>query len=146
MKSLILDATTRLLMGLLLIFSVFMLLRGHNLPGGGFPGGLLAAAAFALKAVATDAASARRTLGIDPIWLIGIGLALGAGSGMAAWFEGLPFLTGLWNHTPLPAIGKFSSPLVFDIGVYLLVAGGLMLIIFSLEEDGEKEERGEGDG
>ena len=74
MDSLILRSAARLLLPLLLLFSIFLLLRGHNEPGGGFSGGLVAAAAFALLTIATDVPTTRRTLRMSPRVFIGAGL------------------------------------------------------------------------
>ena len=77
MKSLILSATARFLLPILFMFSLFLLVRGHNLPGGGFVGGLVAAAAFVLYAIAHDVEEARRLLRANTISLLGVGLFLG---------------------------------------------------------------------
>ena len=135
MNSIILTTVSRLLTGLLLVFSVFLLLRGHNLPGGGFAGGLVAAGAFVLHALAAGFLSARRMLWFDPRTIMGLGLLVAAGSGMVAFAHDLPFLTGLWDKTPLPVVGKIGTPLVFDTGVYLLVLGMTCLVVFALGED-----------
>ena len=135
MNSIILTTVSRLLTGLLLVFSVFLLLRGHNLPGGGFAGGLVAAGAFVLHALAAGFPSARRMLWFDPRTVMGLGLLVAAGSGMVAFAHDLPFLTGLWDKTPLPVVGKIGTPLVFDTGVYLLVLGMTCLVVFALGED-----------
>jgi len=119
---------------LLLLFSVFLLLRGHNEPGGGFVGGLVAASAFALYAVAYDTAAARRTLGIDTLTLIGLGLLVALGSGLIGLVLGQPFMTGQWGDYNVPLLGKVGSPLLFDIGVYLVVIGATLTIIFALAE------------
>ena len=74
MTSLILRVAVRVLMPLLLMFSIFLLVRGHNLPGGGFSGGLVAASAWALFAIVYGAAAARRALRVDPLDLIAAGL------------------------------------------------------------------------
>ena len=134
MSSLILSTATRLLLPLLLIFSIFLLLRGHNEPGGGFVGGLVAAAAFALYMIATDVANVKRILRIEPRTLIGIGLLICLISGLISLFRGLPFMTGLWIKTALPVIGKVGTPLLFDTGVYLVVLGITLTIILSLAE------------
>lgn len=139
MRSVILETTTRLLMGLLLVFSVFLLIRGHNLPGGGFAGGLVAATAFALKALSSGPAEARATLTIDPRTLTGLGLIVAVVSGFFGLPFGLPFLTGAWNLTEIPVIGKLGTPLLFDLGVYLVVAGITLVIIFTLAESEEDE-------
>lgn len=133
--SLILQTGTRFLQVLLLLFSVFMLLRGHNEPGGGFVGGLLAAGAFALYMLAFDVKDARRLLRVNPLTLVGAGLLVVAASGTAALFAGRPFLTGLWYPRPIPGIGKISTVLAFDIGVYLVVVGTALVVVFTLAEE-----------
>jgi multicomponent Na+:H+ antiporter subunit B len=137
MTSLILSSATRFLLPLLLLFSIFVLLRGHNEPGGGFVGGLIAAAAFALHAIATDLRTTRRTLRLDPRTLIAIGLIAALGSGIIALFYGLPFMTGLWMalHNPWLEELKVGTPLLFDAGVYLVVLGVTLTIILSLAEE-----------
>lgn len=135
MSSLILSTATRYLMPLLLLFSVFLLLRGHNEPGGGFVGGLTAAAAFALFAIAEGVAPARRMLWLHPRSLLGVGLLLAAGAGLLSVAVGLPYMTGLWSSLELPAIGKLGTPLLFDVGVYLVVVGMVLMIVFELAED-----------
>lgn len=139
MNSIILRATNQLLIGLLLVFSVFLMLRGHNLPGGGFSGGLVASCAFVLQSLCYGVASARRLLWMDPRTIIGVGLSLALASGLAAVVQGRIFLTGLWNLTPLPVVGKLGTPLLFDLGVYAVVLGIGCLIVFSLGEEEEEE-------
>lgn len=140
MTSIILNATHRLLAGLLLIFSIFLLLRGHNLPGGGFAGGLVASCAFVLQALASGVKSARKLLILDPVTIIATGLFVALCSGLSGAIGGFPFLTGLWDKTPVPLIGKLGTPLLFDIGVYLVVGGICCLIVFSLAGDLEDKE------
>ena len=140
MNSVILVTVSRLLTGLLLVFSVFLLLRGHNLPGGGFAGGLVAASAFVLHALANGFASARHLLVFRPRIIMGAGLVVAIVSGLAGMAVGRPFLTGLWDKTQLPVIGKLGTPLFFDVGVYLTVLGVTCLIVFSLGEDSEGED------
>jgi multicomponent Na+:H+ antiporter subunit B len=137
MTSSILRTTARLLEPLLIVFSIAVFLRGHNAPGGGFVGGLLAAAAFALRAITTDVDSARRALRVSPQILLGAGLSLAALSGMVGLFEGKPFLTGEWVSIPLPAGGVFElgTVLAFDAGVYLVVLGAVVLIVLTLAEE-----------
>ncbi|MCS6962799.1 Na+/H+ antiporter subunit B [Thermoflexus sp.] len=135
MISLILSTATRYLLPLLLLFSVFVLLRGHNEPGGGFVGGLVASAALALYSIAYGVAAARRMLRIDPRALIGVGLLIAIGSGLLSMARGLPFLTGLWVERELPLLGKVGTPLLFDVGVFLVVIGVVLTIIFALSEE-----------
>lgn len=137
MLSLVLRTATRFLLPLMLLFSIFLLLRGHNEPGGGFVAGLVAAAAFALYSLASDVDAARHALQFDPHSLIGIGLLLALASGAAPLFSGTQFLTGQWTQLALPVVGQFDlgTPLFFDIGVFLVVLGVTLMIIFSLEEE-----------
>lgn len=136
MRSLILPTAARFLLPLLLLFSLFLLLRGHNEPGGGFAGGLVAAAAFALYAMAYDVPTARRALRVDPRALIGLGLFVALGSGAVAALGGRPFLTGVWGYLSLPrAKVDLGTPVLFDVGVYLVVMGVVLTIILSLAEE-----------
>ncbi|MDX1524342.1 MAG: Na+/H+ antiporter subunit B [Anaerolineae bacterium] len=134
MSSIILSTATRYMLPLLLLFSVFLLLRGHNEPGGGFVGGLVASAAFSLYAFAYGVAQAKQALRIDARYLIGIGLLIAVGSGLIGLLNNQPFMTGIWGETPLPVIGKLGTPVLFDLGVYVLVVGVTVTIIFSLSE------------
>jgi multicomponent Na+:H+ antiporter subunit B len=137
MNSLILRTATRLEVSLLLLFSIFLLLRGHNEPGGGFVGGLVAASAFILYALAFDVPSARRALGFEPHVYIGVGLLIALVSGIVALLGGQPFMTGLWVDLPLPggAYVKLGTPTFFDIGVYVTVLGVTTMIILALAEE-----------
>ena len=121
----------RLLMPLLLLFAVFLLLRGHNEPGGGFVGGLVAAAAFALYAIAYGVDRAQQALLVKPLTLIGAGLLIALASGVPASLRGQPFMTAQWALGPV-ALG---TPALFDIGVFLVVAGVVLMMIFTLAEE-----------
>jgi multicomponent Na+:H+ antiporter subunit B len=118
-------------MPLLLLFSIFLLVRGHNEPGGGFVGGLVAAAAFALYAIAFGVERARRALLVTPLTLLGTGLLIALASGIPAALRGQPFLTAQWALNPV-AVG---TPALFDLGVFLVVAGVVLMMIFSLAEE-----------
>ena len=137
MSSLILRTATRLLEPLMLLFSLLILLRGHIQPGGGFAGGLMAAAAFALHAITYDVPSARQVLRVDTHTLIGTGLLMASGSGLLSLVRGQPFLTGQWTRLELPGLGpiELGSALLFDMGVYSVVLGVTLLIVFSLAEE-----------
>jgi multicomponent Na+:H+ antiporter subunit B len=137
MNSLILRTATRFLLTLLLLFSIFLLLRGHNEPGGGFVGGLVAAAAFALYALAYSPAAARRALRLDPRSWIGVGLLVAVGAGLVGVLDGEPFLTGEWGTVQLPGLPavELGSPVVFDVGVYFAVFGVTLTIILALAEE-----------
>lgn len=135
MHSLILATAIRLFLPLMLLFSLFLLLRGHNEPGGGFVGGLVVAAAFALYTLAHGEKEGRRMLRVDPLRLVVTGLLISLTSGLLPLLSGRPFLTGLWSRSPVAVIGHAGTPLLFDCGVYLLVAGMALLIIFNLMEE-----------
>ncbi|MEJ6392631.1 Na+/H+ antiporter subunit B [Gymnodinialimonas sp. 2305UL16-5] len=138
MNSIILNAATRLLTAILLLFSVYMLLRGHNLPGGGFIGGLVGATGFVLYAIAQGAQATRATLGVEPqnIAMIGLGIALAAG--VYPVFFNDAFFTGQWLFIGETEDDKglpISSVLFFDIGVYLVVFGSILTLVLALEEE-----------
>lgn len=135
MNSLILRTAVRLLIALLLVFSIFILLRGHDEPGGGFIGGLIAAGAVALYGVAFGSAAARELLVISPRLLIGVGLVLGAGSGLFALLARQPFLTGQWWTIEIGEFSTYlSSVLIFDFGVFAVVVGFVLAFVLYLEE------------
>jgi multicomponent Na+:H+ antiporter subunit B len=140
MNSLILATATRFLFPLLLLFSMFLLIRGHNAPGGGFAGGLVAAAAYALYAISTDTPATRRALRFEPRSLIGAGLLLALVSGLLGMVSGKPYLTGVWGYLKVPNVMsiKLGTPLFFDIGVYLVVLGVTLMIILPMEEEAEE--------
>ena len=127
----IFQTAARLLMPLLLVFAVFLLLRGHNQPGGGFVGGLVAAAAFALYAIAFGVHRARQALLVRPLTLLGTGLFIALLSGLPAVLRGQPFLTAQWAPGSLP----LGTPAVFDVGVFLVVSGVVLMMVFSLAEE-----------
>ena len=137
MTSLILRATTRFMLPLLLLFSIFLLIRGHNEPGGGFRGGLVAASAFVLNAFAFGVPAVRQALGVDLTVFIGAGLLVALGSGVLGLLVGLPLMTGVWKEITLPGLGPLAlgTPLLFDLGVYLVVVGIALSIILSLAEE-----------
>ncbi len=137
MNSLVLQTASRFLLPLLLLLSVVILLRGHNTPGGGFVGGLLAASAFALQAMAFDVESARRMLRVNLLAMVGLGLTLALVSGFFSLAAGGPLLKGLWFEAPVLGFDdpiKLGTPVLFDIGVYLTVLGVVLTMIFTLQE------------
>ncbi len=138
MRSVILRAGTRYLAGVLLIFSLFMLLRGHNEPGGGFIGGLIGATSFVLYAVGCSVSEARRALRVEPqnVAVAGLGISLLAGIYAALFGDAL--FTGQWLFIGATEDDKglpFSTVLFFDIGVYLVVFGSILTLVFAMEEE-----------
>lgn len=133
MSSLILRTASRFLLILLCQFSIFLLLRGHNEPGGGFVGGLVLAAALTLYAIAYDVQAIQRFMPCRTQTIIGLGLLLGGFSGVLSLMMGQPFMTGQWAHLEVMGLEMhLGTPLLFDIGVYLVVVGVVLIIIMSL--------------
>jgi multicomponent Na+:H+ antiporter subunit B len=136
-ESIILQTATRYMLPLLMLLSFFLLLRGHNKPGGGFIGGLVISTAFALYAIAYGGGAALQVLRVPPHSLIGVGLLMAGASGLVGFVTGYPFLTGHWFTLLVPGLGELhlGTPLLFDLGVYLVVVGVTLTIILSLAED-----------
>jgi multisubunit Na+/H+ antiporter MnhB subunit len=135
MTSSILQTAARLLMPLLLLFAVFLLLRGHNQPGGGFVGGLVVAASFVLYSIAFSVDAARRALLVRPSTLLGIGLLVALVSGLPGVAVGQPFMTAIWTTVGSGSTAlDVGTPLVFDVGVFLAVIGVVLTIVFTLAE------------
>lgn len=139
MNSVILTAATRILVPVILLLSLFVFYRGHNEPGGGFIGGLLAATAFALLEKARGREAARRALRFEPqaIAAFGLGCALVAGVWGALAYGA--FLKGVWPLLTVAPDGSksglpFGSIFLFDLGVYLVVLGAVCAILFALED------------
>lgn len=130
MNSLILRTLAPAITFLMIAFSIFIMLRGHNSPGGGFIGGLLAASGVALYALAFGVVAARRMLRIHPLTIAAIGLILSALSGVVSALYGVPYMTGLWFDIGIDV----STVMSFDIGVYLVVVGAFSSILLALEE------------
>lgn len=137
MDSVILKTAIRFLFPLLLLSSVFLFLRGHNEPGGGFVGGLVASGAISLYAMTHNVAAARRVLRVSPRVLIGSGLLMSLGCGVASLLFGRPFLTGLWTKIATAGLGEIhvGTPLLFDLGVFCVVTGVTLVFVFSLLDE-----------
>ena len=119
-------------MAIVLVFSGFMLLRGHNEPGGGFIAGLLGAGAFSLHLLAFGEQKTSEVLRVDLRVVVGVGLMLSLLSGLWAVVLNQPFLTAQWVKGAVPGVGKLGTVLMFDVGVYLVVFGSVLLILMSL--------------
>jgi multicomponent K+:H+ antiporter subunit A len=121
----------RPLLPLALVVSVYILLRGHNLPGGGFIAGLITAVALILQYVASGIDFAESRMRVDFLRVLAAGLTLAAGIGVVSLLLGFPFLTSTHGHVHLPLIGdvELGSATLFDLGVYLAVAGAVLVII-----------------
>ncbi len=135
MRTIIFRTIAPYLAALMVLFSIFVLLRGHNEPGGGFIGGLIAASALAIFGIACGVASVRRAIVFHPMGISGFGLFIGGLAGTLSFFKGQPFMTSQWLIFDLYGVEvALSTPLVFDIGVYLVVVGAISSIALALEE------------
>lgn len=131
----ILRRTAPVYFWLLLVTSLWILLRGHDQPGGGFIGGLVAALAFAMIALAHGIDRARRSLRLHPVALIGIGLSLALLSGVPGMAADGAYLSHLWHEGESL---KLSTTMLFDLGVYIVVLGGVLAFLFGLQRGAEK--------
>ena len=134
MNTVIFRTIAPLIVAVMLVFSVFVLLRGHNEPGGGFIGGLIAASAIVIYGMAAGVPEVRRALKVDPLGFAGFGVFIAGLSGLLSLFVAAPFLTGLWAFPDLGGVRiALSTPLLFDIGVFLTVFGAMTAIVLALE-------------
>lgn len=131
MNSRILSVAIEYLKPVLILASLFVLLRGHDEPGGGFVGGLIAASAFALEGIVNGRTKAASLLGLKPATAAAAGLLAAALSGLPQVLAGKPFLTAVAGYLPLLEI-KLTTVLLFDTGVYLVVLGTALLIVEAL--------------
>ncbi len=134
-ESIILRSVARIMLPILLMLSVFMLLRGHNLPGGGFIGGLVASSAIILQLVAFGPAFARQVLRVNYLGLAAFGVFFAAIWGLPALMNGQPYMTAFWIPEPIPGVGKIGTPVLFDVGVFFGVIGVTTQIALLLAEE-----------
>jgi multicomponent K+:H+ antiporter subunit A len=118
----------------IITFSLYLFMRGHDLPGGGFAAGITMAIAFLLQYLAGGTRWAEDRIRILPLRWMGFGLLMAAGTGMGSWYLGYPFLTSYSQYLELPVIGKIplATALLFDLGVLSLVVGATVLILIAL--------------
>ncbi|MFD2516038.1 MnhB domain-containing protein [Pontibacter locisalis] len=178
MKTIIFATAIRILTPLFLLFSIYILFRGHNHPGGGFIGGLIGSITFVFHVLAHGSQRTAKEyfslklyryeklpaqgqfnyfkrfinhkffnreikgepwgyylIRLRPSFVMGTGLVMAAGSGMVGLFKGDPFMTGYWLDAKVPVIGSVGTPLLFDMGVYQLVLGMVLKIIFTMSRD-----------
>lgn len=133
----ILHTTTKILVFIILTFSIYVLFAGHHHPGGGFVGGLVTASAIVLLYIAFDAKTVREIIPIDFKLIGALGALVAIGTGAASLLYDVPFLTQAYESFHLPLIGEveLASAVLFDIGVYGAVVGTTMTIISSISED-----------
>lgn len=130
----IMATLTRLLLPLALLVAVFILLRGHNQPGGGFIAGLITAVALIVQYLANGAAWTHQRMSPNSHPLVAWGLAIAAFTGLASWLFGYPYLTSTYGHMDWPIVGEFelASAMAFDLGVFLVVVGATLMILTNL--------------
>ena len=139
-RSVVLETAVRLIFHTVLVFSLYLLLAGHNQPGGGFAGGLVAGLAFVLRYLAGGRAALREAVPVDPGVPIGLGLVLAAGTGCVALVVGGDFLESGKLALDVPVLGlvKATSALAFDSGVYLVVVGLVLGVLRTLGAEAER--------
>lgn len=139
-RSVVLETAVRMVFHTVVLFSLYLLLAGHNQPGGGFVGGLVAGCAFVLRYVAGGRAALQAAVPVDPGVPIGLGVVLAAGTGLVALVLGGQFLQSAKVELHVVLLGqvKLTSALAFDTGVYLVVVG---LVLGALRTLGAEAER-----
>jgi multicomponent K+:H+ antiporter subunit A len=135
---LMLQLVSRLVLPFAVLISIYLYLRGHNLPGGGFIAGLVLALGLLLQYVAQGLSWMDERARIDYRACVGAGLLVAAVTGAASWWFGAPFLTSTYDYPWLPGVGgvPLASAGAFDLGVYLVVTGATMLMLLSIARIG----------
>ncbi len=137
MNSTLLQIAARYLKFLFLVFAVIALFQGHNHPGGGFIGGLIAALVAVYKSMAYSSAQVQSRLSIKPEQYMGIGLICALLSFVPGILAGTPLMKGQWYSFNIPILGalKLGTPLLFDIGVFFTVIGVTLTFLFTLSDN-----------
>jgi multicomponent K+:H+ antiporter subunit A len=125
---------TRVLMPIAVVVGLYIFLRGHNQPGGGFVAGLVIAIALLMQYMASGFAWTQERKKVEYHTMIGLGIIIAGLTGAGAWLAGLPFLTSGYTYVHLPPIEEFelATAMLFDLGVFLTVLGAVMLMLYSL--------------
>jgi multicomponent Na+:H+ antiporter subunit A len=141
-RSVVLEVITRVLFHTILVFSLYLLFSGHNEPGGGFAGGLVAGLALVLRYLAGGRYELGEAAPVDPGLLLGAGLLFAGGTGVAGLMLGAQVLQTAIVETTLPVLGhvKLVTSLFFDMGVYLIVVGLVLDVLRSLGAELDRQE------
>ncbi|SFE28171.1 Na(+)/H(+) antiporter subunit B [Alteribacillus iranensis] len=133
----VVQTATKVLVFIILVFSVFMFFNGHHNPGGGFIGGLMTSSAVVLLMLAFDLDTVKRILPIDYKILIAVGLLIAVLTAVGSFLFGVPFLSHTFGYFTLPILGEveLATALLFDLGVYLVVVAVTLTIIQTIGED-----------
>ena len=134
MTTVILTTVARAVLPLVLLFSIYLLARGHNSPGGGFIAGVMAGIVIALQYAAFGSKYVRGMFRFDSLFILATGMLLAAGTGVASIVFGFPFLTSTFWIFHLPFLGEveLASAFFFDLGVFLVVVGGVSTIVATI--------------
>lgn len=137
MDSIIFQAIARQALYVVIIFSLFLLGRGHNEPGGGFIGGLMTAAAIVIQYLAFNLEAVKKALPFDGLKLVALGLTCAVGTGLVTMFAYGIFMDHVFAYIQLPFFGQLqlTTAFVFDLGVYFVVVGGIIAIITAIGEE-----------
>ena len=133
----------RLVLPLACMVSVYLFMRGHNEPGGGFVAGLVMSVALLLQYIVSGTVWVEEHMPLRPRRWIGVGLLTALATGVGSWFLGYPFMTTHTAHLTLPLIGEIhiASALFFDIGVFTLVVGSTLLVLTALAHQSVRSHR-----
>jgi multicomponent Na+:H+ antiporter subunit B len=136
-NNMMIQTITRIVTLIILAFSIYLFLAGHNNPGGGFIGGLMTASAILLLYLTFDMKKIMKEIPISFTSLIGIGLLTAVGTGIATMLFDYPFLTHFFDYFDVPILGEIelTTAVAFDLGVYLVVVGIALTIILTIAED-----------
>jgi len=140
MRTLILENIIKVLIPLFFVFALYMFFRGHDQPGGGFIGGLIATIPFMLHAISFGPSETREKYKLKPLLVASVGLFVALLSGVLPLIASEAFLTGLWTKANLPFIKKFGTPVLFDIGVFMVVFGMVVQVTFLFAGDRDEAE------
>lgn len=132
MRTIILQGAIKVLIPIFFVYSLYLLFRGHDRPGGGFIGALVISIGLIFHMIAFGVYETQRIYRIDTTKLASIGLLVAFIGATLALFLGKDFFSALWTNIKIPGIGTLSSVLLFDIGVYLAVIGAILKIAFTL--------------
>lgn len=140
-RSIMLEVIVRILFHTIIVVSLYLLFAGHNLPGGGFAGGLVAAMALVMRYVAGGRYELGAAAPTDAGRLLGIGMAIAVGCAIVPLFFGAPPLTSTWFEAELPVLGhvEFVTSTLFDVGVYLVVIGLVLDVLRSLGAEVDRQ-------
>jgi multicomponent K+:H+ antiporter subunit A len=131
---LLLATLASVLLPLALLIAVHLLLRGHNLPGGGFVAGLVAAVALLLQFIARDERAT--LLRLSNAWqgLAAIGVLIAVATGVGSFVFKRPFLTSSFGHWHIPLFGdiELTTAMLFDLGVFFVVLGAMLRVLTQL--------------